>query len=189
MLMTSDWDWLTDVDEAPVTGVPLADVQLGYEAGDWATIATLARAARVSVQTVLDVYELAGGLKWEVNYGWGVDGTGGYAGTRHGVRTRDAGEIRDAGKAYIQLADDFDSTVEAIVELASGVVGEQASRPRKAVSDDLVTAAGQRGIRVRTLARLEAQGHSRDDIKRHLRDAMMASPHVSRDEAVQAYWA
>lgn len=61
-------------------------------------------------------------------------------------------------------------------------------RRRKPLGDDLVSDAKALGIRVRTLARLEARGHSADDVRRALPRAMAARRHASRDEAIQAWY-
>lgn len=61
-------------------------------------------------------------------------------------------------------------------------------RRRKPLGDDLVSDAKALGIRVRTLARLEALGHSADDVRRDLGRALSAHRHVSRDEAIQAWY-
>lgn len=61
-------------------------------------------------------------------------------------------------------------------------------RRRKPLGDDLAADAKSLGIRVRTLARLVAQGHSADDVRRALPRAMAARRHVSRDEAIQAWY-
>lgn len=61
-------------------------------------------------------------------------------------------------------------------------------RRRKPLGDDLVSDAKALGIRVRTLARLEARGHSADDVRRALPRAMAGHRHVSRDQAIQEYY-
>lgn len=62
------------------------------------------------------------------------------------------------------------------------------SRRRKPLGDDLAADAKALGIRARTLARIEAQGHSADDVRRAMRRAVAARPHVSRDEAIQVWY-
>lgn len=64
------------------------------------------------------------------------------------------------------------------------------SRPRrrKPLGDDVAADAKALGIRARTLARLESQGHSADDVRRAMRRAVAARPHVSRDEAIQVWY-
>ena len=61
-------------------------------------------------------------------------------------------------------------------------------RRREPLGDDLVSDATALGIRARTLARLNARGHSAEDIRHDLPRAMAARPHVSRDEAIQAWY-
>lgn len=61
-------------------------------------------------------------------------------------------------------------------------------RRRKPLGDDLAADAKTLGIRARTLARLVAQGHSADDVRRALPRAMAGHRHVSRDQAIQEYY-
>lgn len=61
-------------------------------------------------------------------------------------------------------------------------------RRRKPLGDDLAADAKSLGIRARTLARLEAQGHSAETIRHDLPRAMAARRHVSRDEAIQEWY-
>lgn len=53
---------------------------------------------------------------------------------------------------------------------------------------DLVKDAKALGIRVRTLARLEKQGHSAAEVRRDLGKALSRSRHMSRDEAVRRWY-
>lgn len=62
------------------------------------------------------------------------------------------------------------------------------SRRRKPLGDDLAADAKSLGIRARTLARLEAQGHSAETIRHDLGKALAAHRHASRDEAIQAWY-
>ena len=61
-------------------------------------------------------------------------------------------------------------------------------RRRKPLGDDLAADAKSLGIRARTLARLEAQGHNAETIRHDLGKALSAHRHVSRDEAIQAWY-
>ena len=61
-------------------------------------------------------------------------------------------------------------------------------RRRKPMGDDLVSDAKALGIRVRTLARLEDQGHSAETIRHDMGKALAAHRHASRDEAIQSWY-
>ena len=61
-------------------------------------------------------------------------------------------------------------------------------RRRKPLGDDLAADAKSLGIRARTLARLEAQGHSAETIRHDLGKALAAHRHASRDEAIQEWY-
>lgn len=81
------------------------------------------------------------------------------------------------------------------VRRAMGMDDEPDDRPRRSrprrrqpLGDDLAADAKALGIRARTLARLESQGHSAEDIRHDLPRAMAARRHVSRDEAIQAWY-
>lgn len=91
-----------------------------------------------------------------------------------------------------------DMSVDDTVRMLRQQMGMEAPRPsqpvhgsgrsRSSMSGDLVKDAKALGIRVRTLARLEKQGHSADDVRRDLGKALSRYRHMSRDEAAQRWY-
>lgn len=75
------------------------------------------------------------------------------------------------------------SMIEPSVELK-----HKTPKTKKQANKKLPDIAKQLGIRTRTLARLQAQGHSTEEIKRAIPEAMKQYPHVSRDQAINQYY-
>lgn len=75
------------------------------------------------------------------------------------------------------------SMIEPSVELK-----HKTPKTKKQTNKKLPDIAKQLGIRTRTLARLQAQGHSAEEIKRAIPEAMKQYPHVSRDQAINQYY-
>ena len=88
------------------------------------------------------------------------------------------------------VADASRQTVPFAMDMIKPTVELKEPERKKTTKHDptLPTMARKLGIRTRTLARLQAQGHDVNEIKQAIPKAMSQYPHVSRDQAINQYY-
>ena len=107
--------------------------------------------------------------------------------------TYDARELPMVSRSITQLAADANKqTVPFTMDMIEPTIKLEPKEPKakkgQAKNQTLPNIAKRLGIRTRTLARLQAQGHSTKEIKRAIPEAMRQYPHVSRDQAINQYY-
>ncbi|MCT6900024.1 MAG: hypothetical protein M3Z49_00465 [Bifidobacteriales bacterium] len=93
------------------------------------------------------------------------------------------------GDYYLTSGVSVDETVKRLRDgMTKAGYGDFSDSDQGRMGGDLVKDAKALDIRVRTLARLEKQGHSADEIRRDLGKILGRYRHMSRDEAVQRWY-
>lgn len=117
----------------------------------------------------------------------------GEPGQPRGEREYDPTELPMVSRSITQLAADANKqTVPFTMDMIEPTIKLEPKEPKakkgQAKNQTLPNIAKRLGIRTRTLARLQAQGHSTEEIKRAIPEAMRQYPHVSRDQAINQYY-